>query len=121
MDGNVAALNQHLAYQEAKDYEHNWKENYIDDCVNAAMYQLETEGSFMHDGLNYKPLDIFCDCEENIQDAANSALLNLIFFPLESQKSLTNLPDWIAYELANWVDADEAYEQHVKDNEPQEP
>ena len=121
MDGNLAALNEHLARQEAKDYEHEWKEDYIDDCVNAAMYQLKTEGSFMHDGLNYKPLDIFCGCEEDIQNAANAALLNLMFSPLESQKSLTNLPEWITYELETWVDADYAYEQHVKENEPQEP
>jgi hypothetical protein len=121
MDGNLAALNEHLASLDAEDYEQEWKAGYINDFVETTMYQLKTEGSFTFDnGFNYKPLDFFCESEEEVQDAANAALLSLMFNPLESKKSSTNLDDLLAKELEKWVDVNSAYEQHVKDNEPQE-
>jgi hypothetical protein len=120
MDGNLAAINEHLARQEAKDYEHNWKENYIDDCVNAAMHQLEVQSYFMHEGNRYNLLDVFADCSPNSQMGVGDAL-KMLMFKEGAEVYSNDLQEWATDELANWVDADYAYEQHVKDNEPQEP
>ena len=120
MDGNVAALNEHLAEQEDIDYENEWKENYIDDCVNAAMYQLEVQSYFMHEGVRHSLLDVFADCSLNAQMGVGDAL-KMLMFKQGAEVYSNNLIEWATEELANWVDAEEAYEQHVKDNEPQEP
>jgi hypothetical protein len=120
MDGNLAALNEHLARQEAKDYEHEWKENYIDDCVNAALYQLEVQSYFMHEGVRHDLLDVFTCCSLNTQMGVGDAL-KMLMFKQGAEVYSNNLLEWATEELGRWVDAEAAYEQHVKDNEPQEP
>ncbi len=110
MDGNTAALNEHLARQEDIDYENEWKENYIDDCVNAAMYQLELKELDM--------IDAVCEIQGNGREAFNDILFQFVF---RNKMGQENLQDYLKQELETWVDADKAYEQHVKDNEPQEP
>ena len=110
MDGNTAALNAYLAQQEAEHYQADWKENYIDDCVNAAMYQLELKELDM--------IDAVCEIQGNGREIFNDILFRLVF---RNDKDLQeNIQDYLKQELETWVDADEAYEQHVKDNEPQE-
>ncbi len=120
MDGNLAALNEHLAQQADKDYENEWKFNYIDDCVNAALYQLEVQSYFMHDGVRHSLLDLFADTHPNAQMGVGDAL-KMLMFKQGAEVYSNNLLEWATEELETWVDADYAYEQHVKDNEPQEP
>ena len=76
MDGNLAALNEHLARQEDIDCESNWKENYIYDCVNAAMFQLEVQSYFMHEGVRHDLLDVFTCCSLNTQMGVGDAFKN---------------------------------------------
>ncbi len=119
MDGNLAALNEHLAQQADKDYENEWKENYIDDCVNAAMYGLELEKEFKSsEGISRDLIDVICELQGNIREVFNDMLFHFVFRDKMGQE---NLQDYLKQELETWVDADYAYEQHVKDNEPQEP
>ena len=119
MDGNTAALNEHLAQQEAVDYENEWKQNYIDECVESAFDQIKEQSYFMHEGVRHSLLDVFADCSLNAQMGVGDALKMLMCRQGAEIYSI-NLIEWAADELATWVDADEAYEQHVKDNEPQE-
>ena len=109
MDGNTAALNEHMAQQEAVDYENEWKQNYFEECVESAMYQLELKELDM--------IDAVCEIQGNGREAFNDILFNLVFRNKIGQE---NLQDYLKEELATWVDAEAAYEQHVKDNEPQE-
>ena len=89
MDGNLAAINQHLAYQEAIDYEHNWKENYIYDCVNAAMYQLELKELDM--------IDAVCEIQGNGREIFNDILFQFVF---RNNKDLQeNIQDYLKQEL----------------------
>ncbi len=120
MDGNLAALNEHMAQQADKDYENEWKFDYVEQCVDSAMYQLEIQSYFMHEGNRYSLLDVFADCSPNAQMGVGDAL-KMLMFDENAEAYAGNLFAWATDELATWVDADYAYEQHVKDNEPQEP
>ena len=120
MDGNLAALNEHLASLDAGDYEQEWKAGYIDDCVEAAMWQMATTKKFMHNGnLIYSVLDLFAEAQLDAQLDAADALAMLIFKE-DAQVYSEDLEKWARVELAAWVDADAAYERHVSANEPQE-
>jgi len=112
MDGNVAALNEHLAQQADKDYENNWKRNYIDECVETSMLDLELKLLEM--------IDAICEIEGEAKKIFNEILFKAVFSN-ESKAVQAFLQEKVQEELATWVDAEEAYEQHVKDNEPQEP
>ena len=119
MDGNLAALNEHLASLDAEDYEQEWKAGYIEDCVEAAMFKLETQSYFMHHGNPYNLLDVFADSELDNQMGVGDAL-KMLMFKEDAQVYSADLEKWVRDELATWVDADEAYERHVSANEPQE-
>ena len=119
MDGNLAALNEHLASLDADDYEQEWKAGYIDDCVEAAMFQLETQSYFMHNGSRYNLLDVFADAELNAQMGVGDAL-KMLMFKEDAQVYSEDIETWVRAELAAWVYADAAYERHVSANEPQE-
>jgi hypothetical protein len=119
MDGNLAALNEHLASLDAEDYEQEWKAGYIDDCVEAAMFQLETQSYFMHNGNLYSLLDVFCDASLNAQMGIGDAL-KMLMFKEGAEVYSADLEAWAREELADWVDADDAYDRHVSVNEPQE-
>ena len=119
MDGNLAALNEHLARQEDIDYENEWKFEYFEDCINAAMYGLELEKEFKSsNGISRDLIDVICELQGNGREVFNDILFQFVFRNKIGQE---NLQDYLKQELETWVDADEAYEQHVKDNEPQEP
>ena len=119
MDGNLAALNEHLAQQEDINYENEWKENYVSDCVDAAMYGLESEKEFKSSkGISRDMIDAICEIQGNGREIFNDILFQLVFRNKIGQE---NLQDYLKQELETWVNAEEAYEQHVKDNEPQEP
>ena len=120
MDGNLAALNEHLARQEDIDYENEWKFDYVCDCIDAAMYGLELEKEFKSsNGISRDLIDVICELQGNGREVFNDILFQFVF---RNNKDLQeNIQDYLKQELETWVDADEAYEQHVKDNEPQEP
>ena len=120
IDGNTAAINQYLPQCEAQVYEQEWKFDYTEECIDAAMYQIEVQTYFMHEGNRYSLLDVFCDANPNTQMGVGDAL-KMLMLKENSEAYSDNLSEWARDELANWVNADKAYEKHVKDNEPQEP
>lgn len=122
MDGNLAALNEHLARQEDIDYESTWKENYIEECVDAAMYGLELEKEFKNSkGISRDMIDAICEIEGDAKKVFNAILFQAVFGKYESKALKAYLQEKVREELATWVNAKKAFEQHVKDNEPQEP
>ena len=119
IDGNTAALNEHLSQQETMDYENEWKFDYIEQCIDAAMYEIEVNSFFMHEGSRYNLLDVFADCDSNTQMGVGDAL-KMLMFNQGAAVYAEELKEWARDELAKWPDADKAYELHVSINEPQE-
>lgn len=80
MDGNLAALNEHLARQEFIDYENDWKENYTYICGCIAMHDLESEKVFTNDeGFSRDMIDVVCEIEGDAKKIFNDILFQAVF------------------------------------------